>query len=83
MLAEKLNLQGYEVRIAEAPWQLCNTDAMLATMLMEDWVTAAKQRGPGAADQLDAWFAVRKQQLDAGELKITVCHQDVLGLPVA
>jgi glycosyltransferase involved in cell wall biosynthesis len=83
VLAEKLNLQGYEVRIAEAPWQLCNTDAMLATMLMEGWVTAAKQRGPGAADQLDAWFAVRKRQLDAGELKITVCHQDVLGLPAA
>jgi uncharacterized protein YtpQ (UPF0354 family) len=53
-------------------------------MLMAGWVTAAKQQSSGAedaSDRLDAWFAARKQQLVAGELEITVHHQDVLGLP--
>lgn len=83
VLAEKLKIRGYDVRVAETPWQLDNKDATLATMLMEGWVTAAKQQSPSAAGQLDSWFSARKQQLEAGELQITVCHQDVLGLPTA
>ncbi|WP_417544067.1 glycosyltransferase [Marinobacter sp.] len=83
VLADKLNSQGYEVKVVETPWHLSNKDATLISMLMEGWVTAAKQQSPGDADQMDAWFAARKQQLAAGELEITVCHQDVLGLPPA
>lgn len=94
VLAEKLTKAGYEVQVAETPWQLNSKDARLATMLMAGWVSAAKQRSlsandandadadaDGAGDRLDAWLAARKQQLAASELEITVSHQDVLGLP--
>ncbi|WP_417518080.1 glycosyltransferase [Marinobacter sp.] len=82
-LAEKLALGSYEVQIKETPWRLTGKDAKLAEMLMAGWVAAAKQRSPDAIAILDGWFATRKQQLEAGELEITVCHQDVLGLPPA
>lgn len=84
VLADQLSFEGYEVQVVETPWQLDSKDAQLATMLMAGWVTAAKQQSSGvegASDRLDAWFAARKQQLVAGELEITVRHQDVLGLP--
>ncbi|SOB75123.1 Glycosyltransferase involved in cell wall bisynthesis [Marinobacter sp. LV10R510-11A] len=84
VLADQLRMKGYEVQVVETPWQLDSKDAQLATMLMAGWVTAAKQQSPGAedaSDRLDAWFAARKQQQVAGELEITVHHQDVLGLP--
>lgn len=84
VLADQLRMKGYEVQVVETPWQLDSKDAQLATMLMAGWVTAAKQQSSGAedaSDRLDAWFAARKQQLVAGELEITVHHQDVLGLP--
>lgn len=84
VLADQLSMRGYEVQVVETPWQLGSKDARLATMLMAGWVTAAKQQSVGAegiTDRLDAWLAVRKQQLVAGGLEITVCHQDVLGLP--
>ncbi|MDO6824613.1 glycosyltransferase [Marinobacter sp. 1_MG-2023] len=80
-LAEKLALNGYDVQVEETPWHLTCKDARLAEMLMAGWVTAAKQRSPDAVALLDAWFVARKHQLAAGELEITVCHQDVLGLP--
>lgn len=81
VLADKLISGGYEVQIVDTPWQLNSKDSGLATMLMEGWVSAAKQRNPGSGDRLDAWFAARERQLAASELEITVSHQDVLGLP--
>lgn len=84
VLADKLTIEGYEVQVAQSPWQLNSEDTKLATMLMEGWVAAAKQRSrgaDGASDRLDAWFATRKRQLAISELEITVYHQDVLGLP--
>ncbi|MCK0163958.1 glycosyltransferase [Marinobacter sp. S6332] len=79
--AHKLKAKGYEVHVADTPWQLTGKDAKLAEMLMAGWVTAAKQQSSEASEQLDEWFATRKRQLLAGVLKITVPHQDVLGLP--
>lgn len=84
VLADKLTIEGYEVQVAQSPWQLNSEDTKLATMLMEGWVAAAKQRSrgaDGASDRLDAWFATRKRKLAISELEITVYHQDVLGLP--
>lgn len=81
VLADKLFTEGYEVQIADTPWRLHRDDASLATMLMAGWVAAAKNRSPKARDRLDTWFATRQQQVIAGELEITVSHQDVLGLP--
>lgn len=81
MFAHKLKAKGYEVHMADSPWQLTDKDAKLAEMLMTGWITAAKQQSSGASEQLEDWLATRKQQLLAGELKITVLHQDVLGLP--
>lgn len=81
MFAHKLKAKGYEVQVADTPWQLTKKDAKLAEMLMAGWVTAAKQQNPEFSEQLEDWFATRKQQLLAGKLKITVPHQDVLGLP--
>lgn len=81
VLADKLIRAGYEVQVVDTPWQLNSKDSGLATMLMAGWVSAAIQGSPGSGDRLNAWFAARKQQLAASQLKITVSHQDVLGLP--
>ncbi|PCM45629.1 glycosyltransferase [Marinobacter sp. ANT_B65] len=81
VLADKLAIEGYEVQVADTPWRLNRNDASLATMLMAGWVAAAKQRSPKSRDRLGTWFAARRKQMVAGELEITVSHQDVLGLP--
>jgi len=49
--------------------------------LMQGWVNAAIQQNSDQSARLMVWLNDRKQQLNTGELRITVCHEDLLAFP--
>ncbi|HEV8078161.1 MAG TPA: glycosyltransferase, partial [Marinobacter sp.] len=53
-------------------------NAELARQLMQGWVNAAIEQDPNQSACLRAWLDAREQQLGTGELRITVCHEDLL-----
>ncbi|HEV8077122.1 MAG TPA: glycosyl transferase, partial [Marinobacter sp.] len=56
-------------------------NAELARQLMQGWVNAAIEQDSNQSACLRAWLDAREQQLGTGELRITVCHEDLLALP--
>ncbi|GAA0839989.1 hypothetical protein GCM10009113_04370 [Marinobacter szutsaonensis] len=72
---------GYAVHIDDSPWHLDRNDAAAVESLLRGWVGAALEQAPAASAWLDAWLERRLGQLAAGELRVTVTHQDLLALP--
>ena len=76
-LAHRLEGEGQRVVTAASDWRLGPADApLLAAML--DGITAAlaELREPD-----EAWARLRRRQLAAGQLHLTVGHLDLLALP--
>ena len=86
-LTAELQSCGYEVHIAASDWQLGmdagegEEHAELARQLMRGWVNAAIQQDSDQSARLRVWFDARERQLGTGELRIKVCHEDLLALP--
>ncbi|MEH6356545.1 MAG: glycosyltransferase family 4 protein [Marinobacter sp.] len=84
-LAVELKNAGYDVHIAASDWWLGEDasagSAELAHQLMHGWVNAAIQQDPEQSTGLRDWLDAREQQLGRGELRIKVCHEDLLALP--
>jgi hypothetical protein len=90
-LTAELQSCGYEVHIGASDWQLgmgegegeveVKEHAELARQLMHGWVNAAIQQDSNQHVRLRVWLDARERQLAAGELRITVCHEDLLALP--
>ncbi|EAZ99804.1 glycosyltransferase family 4 protein [Marinobacter sp. ELB17] len=84
-LTAELKSCGYEVHIAASDWQLGEGEgeehAELARQLMHGWVNAAIQQDLDQSTRLRVWLDARERQLAAGDLRITVCHEDLLALP--
>ncbi|SFM70888.1 glycosyltransferase family 4 protein [Marinobacter pelagius] len=72
---------GYAVDIDDSPWHLDRNDAVAVESLLRGWVGAALEQAPDASVWLGAWLERRLGQLSAGELRVTVTHQDLLALP--
>jgi glycosyltransferase involved in cell wall biosynthesis len=91
VLTAELQSCGYEVHIGASDWQLgmgegegigkVKEHAELARQLMHGWVNAAIQQDSNQHVRLRVWLDARERQLAAGELRITVCHEDLLALP--
>ena len=72
---------GYGVHVEDSPWHLDRDDAVAVESLLRGWVGAALEQAPEASAWLGAWLERRLGQLAAGELQVTVTHQDLLALP--
>ncbi|RBP27803.1 glycosyltransferase involved in cell wall biosynthesis [Marinobacter pelagius] len=72
---------GYGVHVEDSPWHLDRDDAVAVESLLRGWVWAALEQAPEASAWLGAWLERRLGQLAAGELQVTVTHQDLLALP--
>jgi SAM-dependent methyltransferase len=78
-LAAALAARGWEVALAPADWRLGPADRPLLAAMLEGIVGAA---GETAHDpDLERWAALRRKQLAAGDLRLTVGHLDLLALP--
>ena len=76
--AGRLKAQGERVTIATSDWRLGAPETGLLAAMLDGIV--------GAAAAIDAalperWVALRRRQLAAGELHLTVGHVDLLALP--
>ena len=73
--------EGYAVYVEASPWHLDGKDATVIEALLRGWVSAAQEQAPEASAWLDAWLERRLEQLESGELQVSVAHQDLLALP--
>jgi hypothetical protein len=84
-LSAELKSSGYNVHVAASDWQLGVNEGAehveLARQLIQGWVNAAIQQDSDQRARLVVWLNYRKQQLNTGELRITVCHEDLLAFP--
>ncbi len=69
---------GWQVRTAGTPWVLTPTDGELIREWLDGWLSAALQQAPQLAGLADEYRARRRDQLAAGELRVSVHHEDVL-----
>jgi hypothetical protein len=72
---------GYGTQHASSDWQLGAANATLQSELMRGWFEAACAMAPDERHALQDWHAQRRASLAAGELRITVGHEDLLALP--
>ncbi|WP_018141696.1 MULTISPECIES: hypothetical protein [unclassified Thioalkalivibrio] len=79
--AVRLEALGYRVRQCASDWHVGSTQASLGRALIEGWVVAATEMAPKRAQALREWGARRTVALTAGDVELTVGHQDVLGYP--
>lgn len=73
---------GFQVRLAPSPWILSGSaDAALLHPLLSGWAAAACEALPDRREEIEAWQARRRRQVDDGDYAVTVGHQDLLALP--
>lgn len=72
---------GAHVRSAASPWHLGLDDVDLVVAWLHGWVAAAVAQDPDLARHADAYLARRLEAAEAGRLRVTVGHLDLLALP--
>jgi SAM-dependent methyltransferase len=75
---------GYEVRREVSDWRIDARnvgDVALLEPLLAGIARAAAEQAPLEAARIDAWLAARREQVAARSLRLTVGHEDALGLP--
>ncbi|ART62041.1 class I SAM-dependent methyltransferase [Kushneria marisflavi] len=78
-----LEKAGYQVTIAQAPWQLDCRDpdqARLAQALVQGWLEAALEQAPDQREVLMDWHQHRQQHIAQGRIEITVGHTDLFAV---
>jgi len=83
-VVQSLRQVGYEVRRFDSPWHLdarSMQDAALLAPLVDGIAAAAIEQSPADRGRFEAWRALRRTQCANGALRVTVGHEDVLGLP--
>jgi hypothetical protein len=74
--ARAFRTAGATVSVRPSPWQLGPDEAKLTVQWLRGWVGAAAEQRPDL--QLDAYLKDRTEAAEAGRLKVTVGHQDLL-----
>ncbi|WP_417564441.1 SAM-dependent methyltransferase [Microbacterium sp.] len=72
---------GWHVRRAATPWRLGPDDRQLIVAWLEGWLGAAVEQQPGLRDVADTLGPRWRAQAAAGQLSVTVAHEDVLAWP--
>ncbi|MBP0614169.1 class I SAM-dependent methyltransferase [Jiella mangrovi] len=78
-LAEALQARGYDVMLADSPWQLEGRDRELAIAHIEGVAAAVAELGVLDAAELDDWRKMRIANCADG--RATVGHLDLLAIP--
>ena len=78
-LAEALAARGCEVALAPADWRLGPADGLLLAATLAGIIRAAGEIAQDAV--LQRWARLRRRQLAAGDLRLTIGHLDLLALP--
>ena len=73
---------GYRTWFRPSPWQLGETDTVLALTLVDGWERAAVEMRPDARREIGAWASRRREQLNGQVVSLTVGHVDMLALPL-
>lgn len=71
---------GMTVRVADSPWRLDVRQAALVARWLDGRAAAAVAQRPELADPAAEWLRRRHATLDAGELRATVGHRDLLAV---
>lgn len=80
-VATALAAAGYDVRREITDWRLDAADAALMMPLLDGIAAAAREQKPEASAVIDDWLDERRARCKAGTLRLTVGHEDTLGLP--
>lgn len=80
-LRERLQDAGYRVETASTPWKIGRDEAGFVDLFLTGVVNAALEMAPGLMSDVDSWLETRRHQIYAGELTLTVGHQDLFAWP--
>ncbi|MDG4766889.1 class I SAM-dependent methyltransferase [Solwaraspora sp. WMMD406] len=78
---EAFTRRGATVLVRPSPWQLGPDQAELTTGWLAGWIDAAYEQRPELADRPGRYRERRLAAANAGELRVTVDHRDLLVLP--
>jgi hypothetical protein len=78
---EECGRLGLDVLVRPSPWRLGPEHAELTAEWLTGWVRAACEQRPALAAEIGDYTRRRRSQLSAGELTVSVRHEDVLALP--
>jgi len=82
LLREKLQDAGYHVETRGTPWRLGRQDADFIDILLTGITASAKALASSVCTEaIDAWLSLRRRQAYAGELSLTIGHQDLFAWP--
>lgn len=81
--AEAFQQRGAAVHSRPSLWQLGPDQPELMAEWLRGWVDAACEQRPDLAPQGGAYLRRRLEECDAGKLRVTVHHIDLLVLPAA
>lgn len=73
---------GYRTWFRPSPWQLGETDTVLALTLVDGWERAAVEMRPDVRREIGDWASRRREQLNRQVVSLTVGHVDMLALPL-
>ncbi|MFJ6726553.1 MULTISPECIES: hypothetical protein [unclassified Streptomyces] len=79
--AEAFTRHGATVTVRPSAWRLGPDEAALTAQWLRGWVGAAVEQRPEIADRAAAHLDARLAACAAGELRVTVHHDDLLALP--
>lgn len=81
-LLEKLfRERGYRIERATSDWRLGAGESALLGALIEGEATAAREAVPERTAEIGRWESRRREQLAAGQVRLTLGHCDLLALP--
>jgi hypothetical protein len=82
LAGDALRAGGFTVRTQETPWQLsASGDSAFVAQLLRERLDAAVAQDTSLTVMAEAWFELRRAQLELGALRIEVGHRDLLALP--
>lgn len=79
--AQQFTDRGAHVAIDSSPWQLGSTHVELCAEWLSGWVRAACEQDPSLDARADEYVQMRRDQLAAGQLRVTINHVDLLVRP--
>lgn len=72
---------GWNVRTERTPWRLGASDGTLIAAWLDGWLDAAVEQQPELAVVAADFRGRRLAEVDAGTLRVTVWHEDLLAWP--
>ncbi len=82
---EAFTRAGYTMQRARSDWQIDGAHIAMQTALIDGWTDAALEMATriasSVAPDIEAWRSRRLERLNAGDSRLIVGHEDVIGWP--